>query len=161
MIEEQKIAEKKIRCYLFCVFHGAHESESKTSIQQRKTTKKKLNIVEEQKSAEKKKSCNFFVFFTVLMDLRAKHSSNREKLQRKIVKYSKRTKNRKEEKSCYLSCVLHGAHESESKTFIQHTKSRLIWQKNTKIGEKNKSLTQNQREEQKLNTKSKRRTKSM
>jgi len=40
MVEEQKITEKKISCYLFCVFHGAHEYESKTSIQLRKTTKK-------------------------------------------------------------------------------------------------------------------------
>jgi len=75
-------------------------------------------MVEEQIIAEKKKSCYLFVFFMVLMNLRAKHPSNREKLQRKIVKYGRRTKDCREEKSCYLFGVLHGAHESKSKTFI-------------------------------------------
>jgi len=41
MVEEQKIIEKKKSCYLFGVLHGAHESNSKASIQHRETTKKR------------------------------------------------------------------------------------------------------------------------
>jgi len=33
-------------------------------------------------------------------------------------------KNEKSHKSCYLSCVLHGAHESQSKTSIQNKNKR-------------------------------------
>jgi len=40
MVEEQKIAEKKKRCYLFGVLNGIHESHNKTSTQQKKNTNK-------------------------------------------------------------------------------------------------------------------------
>jgi len=73
---------------------------------------------ETQNRREEKKLLPFFRFFTMLMNLRAKHPSNRGKLQKKV-KYGRRTKNRREEKSCYLFCALHGAHKSDSKTFIQ------------------------------------------
>jgi len=40
MVEEHKTGEKKKSNYPFGVIHGVHKSHRKTSIQQRKTTKK-------------------------------------------------------------------------------------------------------------------------